>query len=674
LNFAQNLRLGGKLQLTFLITVAMTAVVGVIAVLELTRMADITHDVAHKSLGRLHHIANIRAAIAQSRGAALEVLTGFQLMHDDVAQAAKQTLVTMDRRLETESAAYLPVVSAPDERALWDQLTSRWAEYRKEQERAISVAEEGLAGEAQRILIGVGHAKFAATISAATELIELNAKRAQRESDEAATSATVARWVVCALLAVATLIGTLFALGMTRAIVRPIRGVVALLRRIGDGQLDNRIDTSRSDEVGELLTGLATTQAALRARAEDERRHLETERLRADADRRTLEEVQEVVRAVSTGDLDHRLEVAGKEGYAGQLASSINDLVDNVAEVIRGVTRLVDGANNGDLTQRISLEGRSGLERRIATGINQLVADMAKLVARAKRASEEVALGSREISRGNESLSQRTEEQASSLEETASSMEEMTVTVRANANNTQLANGLAIDARARAEQGRTTVTRAIEAMGGANEAATKIGDIIGLIDGLAFQTNLLALNAAVEAARAGEQGRGFAVVASEVRNLAGRSAHAAKEIKALIENSVARVEEGRRLVCESGNALEQLVVAVTKVENILGEISVASQQQASGIDHVGKAVAQMDELTQQNASLAEEATAASKALASQASSLSSLLARYRVDGAERGAEEALAPAPAVHVGPRLPMQGVASAARLWPVAAAQSVA
>jgi methyl-accepting chemotaxis protein len=162
-------------------------------------------------------------------------------------------------------------------------------------------------------------------------------------------------------------------------------------------------------------------------------------------------------------------------------------------------------------------------------------------------------------------------------------------------------------------------------------------------------------------------------VASEVRSLAGRSAQAAKEIKDLIENSVARVADGTRLVCESGNALEQLVVAVRKVETILGEISVASQQQASGIDHVGKAVTQMDELTQQNASLVEEATAASKALADQASSLSSLLARYRV-GAERGAEETRAPAPAVQVAPRLPSQGVFSVARRWPVAAAQSVA
>ena len=247
-----------------------------------------------------------------------------------------------------------------------------------------------------------------------------------------------------------------------------------------------------------------------------------------------------------------------------------------------------------------------------------------------KTAAAEVQTGAEEISKGNTNLSQRTEEQASSLEETASSMEEMTSTVKQTADNAGQANQLAMAARQQAEKGGAVVSAAVTAMGGINVASKKIADIIGVIDEIAFQTNLLALNAAVEAARAGEQGRGFAVVATEVRNLAGRSATAAKEIKALIQDSVARVDEGSKLVDESGRTLEEIVSAVKKVTDIVAEIAAASREQSSGIEQVNKAVMQMDESTQQNAALVEQATAASQAIVEQAQSLNGMIARYQV--------------------------------------------
>jgi methyl-accepting chemotaxis protein len=241
-----------------------------------------------------------------------------------------------------------------------------------------------------------------------------------------------------------------------------------------------------------------------------------------------------------------------------------------------------------------------------------------------------VQQGAEEISKGNTNLSQRTEEQASSLEETASSMEEMTSTVKQTADNAGQANQLAMAARQQAEKGGSVVGAAVTAMSGINAASKKIADIIGVIDEIAFQTNLLALNAAVEAARAGEQGRGFAVVATEVRNLAGRSATAAKEIKALIQDSVARVDEGSKLVDESGQTLEEIVGAVKKVTDIVAEIAAASREQSSGIEQVNKAVMQMDTTTQQNAALVEEAAAASQAIVEQAQALNSLVSRYNV--------------------------------------------
>jgi methyl-accepting chemotaxis protein len=256
---------------------------------------------------------------------------------------------------------------------------------------------------------------------------------------------------------------------------------------------------------------------------------------------------------------------------------------------------------------------------------------MATVVSQVKHAAEEVSRGADEISQGNGNLSQRTEAQASSLEETASSMEEMTSTVKHNADNATQANQLAVEAREHAAQGGAVVAKAVQAMTEINQSSRKIADIIGVIDEIAFQTNLLALNAAVEAARAGEQGRGFAVVATEVRNLASRSATAAKEIKALIQDSVRKVEEGSTLVTRSGATLDQIVTSVRRVSDIVAEIAAASGEQSAGIEQVNRAVMQLDELTQQNAALVEQASAASLSMADQARHLNSSMQRYKVD-------------------------------------------
>jgi methyl-accepting chemotaxis protein len=368
----------------------------------------------------------------------------------------------------------------------------------------------------------------------------------------------------------------------------------------------------------------------LRERAAIDRQHREDERVRGETDRRALEEIKGVVAAVADGHLDQRLSTAGKNGFALQLAESMNRLIENVANVVTGVGRLVDSANSGDLTQRMQLDERSGLERQIGSGINRLVGEMSTMVGRVKESAAEVSRGAQEISHGNASLSQRTENQASSLQETAASMEQMTSSVRQNAENSSQANQLAIDAQRRAERGGTVIASAVKAMEGINGSSRKIADIIGVIDEIAFQTNLLALNAAVEAARAGDQGRGFAVVASEVRTLASRSAQAAKEIKGLIRDSVTQVEAGAQLVGECGTTFSELAVAVKKVGNIIAEIAGASGEQASGIDQVGNAITQIDELTHQNAALVAEAAEASRVLAEQSQSLTDLMDRYRV--------------------------------------------
>src|SRR6186713_2846090 len=299
----------------------------------------------------------------------------------------------------------------------------------------------------------------------------------------------------------------------------------------------------------------------------------------------------------------------------------------------------VKAAIDGDLSVRIPIGGKSGEIEALCRGVNAMLDNTVDLVRRVQGAAAGVQSGAEEISRGNSNLSQRTEEQASSLEETASSMEQMTSTVKATADNAGQANQLAMAARQQAEKGGAVVSSAVVAMSGINSASKKIADIIGVIDEIAFQTNLLALNAAVEAARAGEQGRGFAVVATEVRNLAGRSATAAKEIKALIQDSVSKVEEGSHLVDESGKTLEEIVGAVKKVTDIVAEIAAASREQSAGIEQVNRAVMQMDETTQQNAALVEEAAAASQAIVEQAQALNGMISRYNV-GSEGNTRQA----------------------------------
>jgi methyl-accepting chemotaxis protein len=271
----------------------------------------------------------------------------------------------------------------------------------------------------------------------------------------------------------------------------------------------------------------------------------------------------------------------------------------------------------------------------------KLTERLSRVMAEIRTAGTEIQLSAEEISSGNASLSARVEAQAASLEETTASMMRMTETVRENAENASLANQLALVACDHAERGGKIMHDAVGAMQVINESSRKIADIIGVIDAIAFQTNLLALNAAVEAARAGEQGRGFAVVASEVRSLAGRSAAAAKEIKELIQDSVAKIGDGSRLVEQSGKGLADIVASVRKVTDIVGEISAASAEQASGIEQVGKAVASMDESTQQNAALVEQAAAASESIVQQVRELN---ASVTDDGAVSASMEDVAPA------------------------------
>lgn len=309
-------------------------------------------------------------------------------------------------------------------------------------------------------------------------------------------------------------------------------------------------------------------------------------------------------------------------GIALRLSGSIVRPLNDAAQVAQSIA-------GGDLSNTIATGGADEVGVML-TSLHAMQSNLAQLVANVRQGSEGVATASSEIAQGNNDLSSRTEQQASALEQTAASMEELGTTVQQNADSARQANQLAQSASTVAIQGGKVVGQVVETMKDINDSSRKISDIISVIDGIAFQTNILALNAAVEAARAGEQGRGFAVVASEVRSLAGRSAEAAKEIKSLIGASVERVERGTALVDKAGETMTEVVGSIRRVTDIMGEISAASNEQASGVAQVGEAVRHMDNATQQNAALVEEMAAAASSLKGQAQELVQLVAVFKL--------------------------------------------
>lgn len=358
-------------------------------------------------------------------------------------------------------------------------------------------------------------------------------------------------------------------------------------------------------------------------------------------------EVNKLVEAAASGNFTERLTTDGKSGFFLKLAEGLNILVHTADKGLSDVARVLGAIAKGDLTERITGE-YAGTFGDLKNYCNETTENLTTMLSDIRSAADMIFTASSEIAQGNADLSSRTEQQAANLEETASSMEELTSTVKLNADNAKQANVLAEQASTVAIDGGGLIQQVVTTMNAINESARKISDIIGVIDGIAFQTNILALNAAVEAARAGDQGRGFAVVASEVRTLAQRSANAAKDIKALISDSVQKIDNGNSLVGKSGETMKEIVSAIKRVNDIMAEIAAASAEQSTGIEEISTAVSQMDEMTQQNAALVEQAAAAAESLQSQADELNRNVGQFRLsDSQERTPSTRLAaPKPA----------------------------
>ncbi|MFC3677517.1 methyl-accepting chemotaxis protein [Ferrovibrio xuzhouensis] len=500
----------------------------------------------------------------------------------------------------------------------------------------ISLREQELSAIAQaRQQLQVSRAA-AQRLNAATELVVGEANKGVLDSAAGAKQTSAGgKLILIAVagvsLAAAFLLGWLY---IGRRVGLPLTALTGVMARLANREWQTDVpDRSRQDEIGDMAravqvfkeNGLENEQ--LQLTVEHDRRTTEEQRQAQEAllDRA----VGEVVGAAAGGDLSSRIDTSQLAGTMARLGERMNGLLETVQHVFDSLGSALGAMAGGDFTHRIDAD-YAGVFDRLKQNANQTSQQLAQTIGQVSGAAGMVRDAASEISSGSNDLASRTEQQAASLEETAASMHQITATVKQNADNAEEANRLATTARDTAEKGGSVVQDAVSAVTRIEESAQKITDIVGLIDEIAFQTNLLALNASVEAARAGEAGKGFAVVAQEVRALAQRSADASRDIKGLIQASTGEVREGARLVNQTGQSLTEIVTAVKKVADIIGEISSASREQAVGLEEVNTAVANMDEMTQRNGALVEQTTASAQAMSRQAGELAELVGQFRI--------------------------------------------
>ncbi len=606
-----NIKVSTKLIGAFIIVALISAIVGMLGINGMSKINDKAEKMYQIELLGLSYIkeANISLIyLGRARGNFLLATT------QEERNKQKELRIKYNEEVKDLMTKARPLFFSDRAKAIFTDFEKIWDEYQKATDKTYALAEaEKLAQRSDALLQAMAETRNHANVldNYLDELSKQKEVRAKEASDETEAVYANNRNIMIVLILVGLLLGVAIGYIISRMITKPLNQAVDVANKLAMGDLSGKIELAGTDEIGQLLHAMQNMQDSLV---------------------KIVGEIKSIVEAAAVrGDFSVKMDLAGKQGYTKDLSELLNQLSTVSETGLNDVMRVANLLAKGDLTENIT-QNYPGIFGEVKEGINGTVGNLKDLVVQIKTATDTINAASKEIASGNADLSQRTEEQASSLEETASSMEELTATVKQNAENAKQANQLAASASDIALKGGAVVGQVVETMSSISESSKKIVDIISVIDGIAFQTNILALNAAVEAARAGEQGRGFAVVASEVRNLAQRSAAAAKEIKTLISDSVDKVAVGTDLVDKAGKTMDEVVNSVKRVTDIMGEISAASSEQSAGIEQVNQAVTQMDDMTQQNAALVEQAAAAAESMEQQAQELASLIDTFRLSG------------------------------------------
>ncbi len=628
----QNMNIVTRLGLGFGTVIVLVVALGGFSLSTMGTLAKLTENLHEHPMAVTNAAIEARGNIIGMR---MEVVSAALAGTPEAVDQSKQRIDELEAGTYTDFTIMLDRFLG--DKALIQKALQSFKAWKPFRDQALALIREGKRDEALQVIHGAGGQQAEAARNDIKGVIAFAVAKGDAFYKNAIVQRDQAIQVTYVILAVAIVLALAIALLITRSITRPVATLRQAMVRLAQG--DHQIEvpfTGLSNEIGAMAatvqvfkdTGIEKLHmdAAEKRRVEEERRTVEAQRER---ERGIGEEIAALIAAVGVGDLSRRVDLAGKDGFYRTMSEGINRLTDTVQGAITDIARVLGALAEGDLNQRITKDYQGAFEQ-LKTDVNATSAKLGEIVGQISDATEAISQASAEVSAGSADLAERTEQQASSLEETAASMEELGATVRSSADSAQRANKMAGEARGAAQQGGVVAESAIDAMKKIADASKKITEIIGVIDEIAFQTNLLALNAAVEAARAGDAGKGFAVVAQEVRVLAQRSAQASKDIKTLITNSDNQVRDGVELVKKAGDSLNGIAGSVQQVAALISEIAGASQEQATALDEINSAVTAMDEMTQKNAALVEETTAAAQSMAGQASDLRHQVAFFKL--------------------------------------------
>ena len=655
-----NLKVGTRLLVGFGTAIVLTAVVGIIGFASTQRLAATTASMDKNGVQALQSLAEVENALWELRyGVSQYIAVPNPESRRRIIEDSPKQFESLDHGLKQFGSSEL----TPEAQVAFTSLKDIYAQYKDKRPGWFELMEAGKIDEAAEYRAKTILPSGAGTVKALSTLVAIQTQAiADIEKSANTLVVSTAVWIFAI-----TLVSLVVALLIGFWIIRN------LMKQLG-GEPDYA-----AEAVGKISAGDLSTDLALRAG--DNSSLLYSLKAMQDSLRGIVSEIQAIVQAGVQGDFSRKMALRGKQGFGkdiatelnqlsatteaglndvmrvtnalaagdltqkitkdypgvfGQLKDDVNRTTEQLREIILDeVGRVLEAMSHGDLTEKISKD-YPGAFGQLKEDANTTVEKLMEIIAQVKNSAGLITAAAQEIAQGNTDLSQRTTEQASNLEETASSMEELTSTVKQNAENAKHANQLSMSASDIAVKGGKVVGNVVDTMASISDSSKKIADIINVIEGIAFQTNILALNAAVEAARAGEQGRGFAVVASEVRSLAQRSATAAKEIKILIDDSVDKVDAGSKQVDQAGATMNEVVAAVKRVTDIMAEIAAASNEQSAGIEQVNEAIVHMDTVTQQNAALVEEASAAADSMREQATALDEAMGTFKLE--ERGKE------------------------------------